>query len=58
VRFPHADHVSDCGIWLPSHFRLAEDDVGRVAEAIRAVVGNAPARVAPTPGAHPAQMAM
>jgi perosamine synthetase len=58
VRFPHADHVSDRGIWLPSHFRLAEDDVGRVAEAIRAVVGNAPARVAPTPGAHPAQMAM
>jgi perosamine synthetase len=58
VRFPHADHVSDRGIWLPSHFRLAEDDVGRVAEAIRDVVGNAQARVAPTLGAHPAQMAM
>jgi perosamine synthetase len=55
--FAHADHVSDRGIWLPSHFRITEDDVGRVADAIRAVVGNAPARAAAS-GEERAQMAV
>ena len=38
--FPNADHISARGLWLPSHFRITEDDVGRVADAIRAIVGN------------------
>lgn len=34
--FPNAEIVSDRGLWLPSHFDLTEDAVGRVTEAIRA----------------------
>ncbi len=40
-QFPNADYISARGLWLPSHFRITEDDVGRVANAIRAIVGNA-----------------
>ena len=28
------------GLWLPSNFNITEDDVGEVAAAIRAAVGN------------------
>ena len=36
--FPNAEIVSDRGLWLPSHFDLTEDAVGRVTEAIRAAL--------------------
>jgi len=54
--FPNADHVSNGGIWLPSHFHITEEEVGRVADAIRAAVGNASARSAsPTKRGHATQ---
>lgn len=37
--FPHAEDVSSRGLWLPSHFRITEADVERVADAIREVLG-------------------
>jgi perosamine synthetase len=42
--FPNADHLSDHGLWLPSHFHVSEEEVGLVADVIRAAVGNASAR--------------
>lgn len=36
--FPNAEIISGRGLWLPSHFDLTEDAVGRVTEAIRAAL--------------------
>jgi len=38
--FPNACSISERGLWLPSNFSITEDDVARVAAAIRSVVGN------------------
>jgi perosamine synthetase len=39
-RFANSCSISRRGLWLPSNFNITEDDVGRVAAAIRAAVGN------------------
>jgi dTDP-4-amino-4,6-dideoxygalactose transaminase len=39
-RFPNACSISGRGLWLPSNFSITEDDVARVAAAIRSAVGN------------------
>jgi perosamine synthetase len=39
-RFPNACAISARGLWLPSNFSITEDDVARVAAAIRSAVGN------------------
>jgi perosamine synthetase len=38
--FPNACGISRRGLWLPSNFSITEDDVARVAAAIRSAVGN------------------
>jgi perosamine synthetase len=38
--FANACSISARGLWLPSNFSITEDDVARVAAAIRSVVGN------------------
>jgi perosamine synthetase len=38
--FPNSLRASGQGLWLPSHFHLSEEEVGRVADAVRAVLGN------------------
>lgn len=37
--FPNSGHISDRGLWLPSNFRITQEQIGWVADAIRAVVG-------------------
>jgi perosamine synthetase len=41
--FANACSISSRGLWLPSNFSITEDDVGQVAAAIRAAVGNSSA---------------
>ena len=37
-RFANACRISERGLWLPSHFGLTEDEVGRVADVIREAI--------------------
>jgi perosamine synthetase len=39
-RFPNACSISERGLWLPSNFSITEDDVAKVAAAIRSAAGN------------------
>jgi perosamine synthetase len=40
ARFAITCSLSARALWLPSNFQLTEDDVGRVADGIRAAIGN------------------